>query len=238
MKPRNPFKGLTPFEWALWLFSLTAITASFFAVGNTDYASLCTSLLGVTALIFMARGDPFGMVVMICFSVIYAAVSFFAHYYGEMIIYITMQIPCCVSSLVSWLRHPSGKGSAEVKIGTFSRKHLFILLPLVPAVTCAFFFILRAFGTANLIVSTVSVATSLTALYLMILRLPAYALAFILNDIVLVTLWTTACFTSLNYLSLAICFGMFLVNDSYTFVSWVKRRKAQKNEAEQPRPTE
>ena len=241
-KPRNPFKTLTKFEWALWTCSLVAIIASFFAVGNTDYASLATSILGVTALIFMAHGDPFGMMIMICFSVIYATVSFFAHYYGEMIIYLTMQLPCCISSLVSWLRHPSDKGASEVKIGKFTKKHLYILIPLVIAVTTAFYFILWAFNTANLIPSTISVATSMIALYLMILRVPAYALAFIFNDIVLIVLWSLACVQSLDYLSLVVCFSIFLINDSYTFISWTKRKIAQRNSAPpqetQPQETE
>lgn len=230
MKLRNPFKSLTKFEWTLWIFSLVAITVSFFAAGNTNYAALATSLMGVTALIFMAHGDAFGMMIMICFSLTYAAVSFFARYYGEMIIYLTMQLPCCISSLVSWLRHPGEKGSAEVKAGRFDKRHLFILVPLVAAVTVSFFFILRAFGTANLIPSAVSVATSMVALYLMILRVPAYALAFVLNDIVLVVLWSLACAESPEYLSLAVCFSIFLLNDGYTFISWTRRRKKQRSD--------
>lgn len=232
MKIRNPFKGLTKFELALWIFSLTAITVPFFAVGNTNYATLATSLLGVTSLIFMARGDPFGMVLSIIFSIIYAIVSFFARYYGETVIYSCMQLPCAVASLISWLRHPSDESASQVKIGKFSKKHLYILIPLVAAATVAFYFILKAFNTENLIVSVISVATSLTALYLMILRLPAYALAFILNDLVLITLWTTACFSSIEYLPLAVCFSIFLINDTYTFICWLKRKKLQDKNSE------
>ena len=144
-----------------------------------------------------------------------------------MIIYLCMQLPCAVTSLISWIRHPSEKGAAEVKIGKFSLKHVYILVPLVAGVTCAFYFILRAFNTANLITSTISVATSLTALYLMILRVPAYALAFILNDIVLIVLWSMALAQQLNYLSLVVCFSIFLLNDTYTFICWTKRKKRQ-----------
>lgn len=174
MKIRNPFKNLTVFEWCLWVFSLTAIVSSFlishFIAGYDDYANLAVSLIGVTSLIFAARGDVFGMMLMIAFSLIYAFVSFMTKYYGETIIYTCMQLPCAITSLVSWFRHPSEKGTAEVKVGKFSKKHIFIMVPLVAGVTCAFYFILRAFGTANLIPGTISVATSLTALYLMILR--------------------------------------------------------------------
>ena len=227
MKIRNPFKNFTKFEWALWIFSLTAISVSFFAVRSTDYANLATSLLGVTALIFAAKGDVFGMIIMITFSLIYAFVSFTAHYYGETIIYVCMQLPSSITSLISWLKHPSDKGTAEVKIGKFDKKHLFILVPSVIAITTAFYFILDAFGTANQIVSTISVATSFTALYLMILRVPAYALAFILNDIVLIVLWSTASAGNLGYLSLVVCFSVFLINDTYTFICWTRRMRAQ-----------
>lgn len=227
MKLRNPFKNLTKFEWGLWLFSLTAILVSFFAVRNTDYANLAVSLLGVTSLIFAAKGDVFGMMLMIAFSLLYSFVSFTAHYYGELMIYTCMQLPCAITSLISWLRHPGDKGTAEVKIGKFNRKHLFILIPLAVAVTTAFFFILRAFNTANLIPSIISVFTSFVALYLMILRVPVYALAFIVNDVVLIVLWSLACAQSLNYLSLVVCFSIFLLNDSYTFISWSRRKKIQ-----------
>lgn len=231
MKIRNPFKNLTKFEWGLWIFSLTAVTVSFFAVQNTDYATLAVSLLGVTSLIFAARGDVFGMMLMIAFSLVYSFVSFAFRYYGEMIIYLCMQLPCCIASLVSWLKNPSKKGGEEVKVGKLKKLHVIILIPAAIAVTVSFFFILRAFDTANLIVSTVSVATSFVALYLMILRIPFYAVAFILNDLVLITLWSLACVTSLNYVALVVCFSIFLVNDTYTFICWTRRGKKQNAEA-------
>lgn len=61
----------------------------------------------------------------------------------------------------------------------------------------------------------------------MILRVPAYALAFILNDIVLIVLWSTASVGNLGYLSLVVCFSIFLINDTYTFICWTRRKRAQ-----------
>lgn len=227
-KLRNPFKNLTKFEWALWITSLAAIAVSFFAVGNTDYWTLVVSMLGVTALIFAAKGDAFAMIIMICFSLIYAFVSFSFKYYGETIIYTCMQIPISIVSLISWLKHPSDKGSAEVKIGKVTRIHALIIPFAAAGITAAFYFILRTFGTQNLIPSTVSVCTSFIALYLMALRVPAYAVAFMLNDVVLIVLWSMACAQSLNYVPMVVCFSIFLVNDTYTFICWMKRSKLQK----------
>ena len=60
---------------------------------------------------------------------------------------------------------------------------------LTVAVTIGSYFLLQAFGTANLLTSTVSVATSFVAVYLTWLRSPWYALGYAANDVVLVVLW-------------------------------------------------
>lgn len=231
IKLRNPFKNLTKFEWALWIFSLAAVATSFFAVQNTNYATLAVSLLGVTSLIFAAKGDAFGLILMLAFSLIYAFVSYGFGYYGEMCIYLAMQIPVCLTSLISWIKNPSKK-EGETKIGKLAPKYAAVMCVLTVAVTTAFYFILRAFNTENLIFSTISVATSFAALYLMAFRVPAYAAVFILNDVVLIVLWSLACASSLNYVPMVVCFSIFLINDIYSFYSWTKRRKAQAEAAE------
>ena len=223
MKLRNPFKGFTKFEWCLWLGSLAAITAAHFGVQSSYYLSYAASLVGVTSLIFAARGDPFAPVLFIVFSLIYALTSYLFGYYGEMIIYLAMQLPVSVASLITWLKNLNA-GGTQVKVGRLTAKKLLIILALDAAVTVPFYFLLKYLGTANLIPSTVSVATSFAALALMTLRIPQYALTFILNDIVMIVLWSMALSGDIGYISLVVCFSIFLVNDTYTFISWMKRR--------------
>ena len=82
------------------------------------------------------------------------------------------------------------------------------------------YFILKHFNTANIIPSTLSVATSFIAVYLTFRRSPYFALAYAANDVVLIVLWTLAAVEDISYLSVIICFILFLVNDLYGFVSW------------------
>lgn len=86
---------------------------------------------------------------------------------------------------------------------------------------------LKYFDTANLVVSTVSVGTSFAAVYLTARRSEYYAVGYALNDIVLVVLWTIASVGDIGYISVAMCFGAFLVNDLYGYYSWQKMRKRQ-----------
>lgn len=98
---------------------------------------------------------------------------------------------------------------------------------LTAAVTAAFYFILKALGTANLLPSTVSVTTSFLAVYLTFRRSPLYALGYAANDVVLIILWLLAARSDKGYLSVVVCFAVFLVNDIYGFLNWRRMEKKQ-----------
>ena len=219
---------LTRFEWALWLSSLALTVVSFFAFGSEDYLTLCASLIGATALIFTAKGHVLGQVLIVVFAVFYGIISFHFRYYGEMLTYLGMSAPIAVASLISWIRHPF-KESNEVEVAHVSRRQILPMLVATACVTVVFYFILGALGNANLIASTVSVATSFLAAYLTFLRSPYYALAYAANDVVLIFLWVFASFADVSYIPMVVCFVMFLVNDLYGFYNWLKMEKNQKN---------
>ena len=147
-----------------------------------------------------------------------------------MVTYLGMTMPMAAAALVAWLRNPYEGERAQVKVGKL-RKGEYWLLPLLTAlVTWGFYYILRHFRTANLLPSTVSVTTSFLAVYLTFRRSPFFALAYAANDIVLIVLWVLAALEDSGYWSVAVCFGMFLVNDLYGFFNWnrMKRRQGEK----------
>lgn len=227
MQLYNPFRFLTKFEWGLWILSLAVVTVSFFLGGEGGILSLIASLLGVTALIFVAKGDVTGQILTVVFSILYAVISWDLRYYGEMITYLCMSAPIAAFSVVSWLRHPYAKDRSEVKIERLSRREIIGTVGLTAAVTFAFYWILRALGNARLGVSTLSVTTSFLASYLLFRRSPYYALAYAGNDVVLIVLWVIAAVKDLSYLSMVACFIMFLCNDLYGFFNWLRLRKRQ-----------
>ena len=196
---KNPFKELKKFELWLWITSAVVVCVSFALSPDKDPMTLCASLIGVTALIFIAKGYVIGQAMCIGFSVLYGIISFRYSYYGEMITYLCMSTPIAVAAVISWIRHPY-KDTPEVTVSRVTKKQMTFALVLTCAVTLAFYFILRALGTANLIISTVSVATSFLAAYLTFLRSPYYGLAYGANDIVLTVLWILAAIEDISYL--------------------------------------
>lgn len=227
MKIKNPFSHLTKFELGLWLVSLAVVAASFIFSPATDYLTLAASLIGVTALILIAKGLVFGQVLCVIFAAMYGIVSFRAQYYGEMITYIGMSAPAAVAAIVAWLKNPYGEND-EVKVNRPSRRSIISAFAATVAVTVAFYFILGALGTANLWFSTLSVATSFIASALMFLRSPYYAVAYAANDVVLIVLWILASFSNISDLPMIFCFVMFLLNDLYGFISWRRMERRQK----------
>ena len=203
----------TKSELLLWGLSAAFVLVSFFLFDRSNYLSLCASLIGVTYLIFNAKGNPVGQVLVIVFSLLYGAISYSFSYYGEMITYIGMTMPMAVLALISWLKNPYGGNKSEVTVGGIGKTEIY--------------FILRAFHTANIIPSTLSVTTSFIAVYLTFRRDPFYALAYAANDIILIILWTMASLTDTKYISVVVCFLVFLVNDIYSFFSWQKMKKRQ-----------
>ncbi len=226
MKLSNPFKLLSKFEILLWLFSVVVVTLCFMLVPDRNFLNLAASLVGVTALIFVAKGAVIGQVFIVVFSIFYGIISLHFRYYGEMITYLGMSAPAAVLAVISWLKHPY-KQTSQVKVGKLNARRVLLGVILTVIVTVAFYFILEFFNTANLIFSTISVTTSFFASYLTYLRSPYYALAYALNDIVLIVLWVLASIEVIAYLPMVACFGVFLINDLYGYLSWQRMKKYQ-----------
>lgn len=214
-------------EKRLWCASVGAILLSFLLFDRSSYLTLIASLTGVTSLIFNAKGHPFGQLLMVAFSVLYGVISFTFRYYGEMITYLGMTAPMAVAAYISWKKNPFGQGKTEVKVNNLGRTEHLLMWLLTAVVTGIFYFILKAFHTANLLPSTISVTTSFLAVYLTFRRSPYYAIGYAANDIVLIVLWTMASVENRAYLSVVVCFAAFFVNDVYGFLCWRKMERRQ-----------
>jgi len=214
----------------LWSVSVLFIIISFSVFDRESYLTLTASLIGVTSLIFNAKGNPIGQALMIVFSLLYGIISFTFAYYGEMITYLGMTMPMAFFALIAWLRNPYNGNRAEVKVNSISKKEQTLMWLLTAIVTAIFFFILSSFNTANIIPSTISVTTSFLAVYLTFRRCPSFALAYAANDIVLIVLWVMASVYDSKYISVVVCFIAFFINDIYGYISWqkMKRRQASK----------
>ena len=143
---RNPFRDLTTFERGLYAVSVALVIASYLFSTPGDILNLIASLIGVTALIFVAKGYVIGQLLVVFFSAFYGVISFWFQYYGEVITYLCMTTPIAIASAVSWFRHPFQE-TREVEIHRMARRQWGVLIILAVVVTAVFYFILGALGT-------------------------------------------------------------------------------------------
>ena len=212
---------------SLWTCSAILILVSFSIFDRENYLTLCASLIGITSLIFNAKGNPLGQLLMVIFSLLYGIISYTFAYYGEMITYLGMTMPMAVFALISWLKNPYKGNKAEVKVNSLTVKENVFMWIITTVITIIFYFILEHFNTANIVPSTISVTTSFIAVYLTFRRSPYFALAYAANDIVLIILWILASILDIRYVSVVVCFIAFLFNDIYGFISWKKMKIRQ-----------
>ena len=221
------FTYFSKIEYILWSVSVFFIVLSFCVFDSENHLTLIASLIGVTSLIFNAKGNPIGQALMIAFSLLYGIISYTFAYYGEMITYLGMTMPMALFALIAWLKNPYKGNKAEVKVNSISKTEQLLMWLTSLIITVAFYFILKYFNTANIIPSTLSVTTSFLAVYLTFRRCPTFALAYAANDIVLIMLWILASFTDIRYISVVVCFVAFLFNDIYGYISWQRMKKRQ-----------
>ena len=224
----NPFSTLTKKEWLLWLCSLFIVLVSNILAANFDPLTLIAALVGVTSLVFAAKGNVWAQVLMIVFSILYGIISFRFRYWGEMITYLGMTMPMAVFALISWLKNPYNGRRSEVKVNTIGKKEIVLMCLAAVVATGVFYWILKMFHTANLLPSTLSVTTSFLAVYLTFRRSAYFALAYASIDIVLIALWVLASLADTRYLSVVVCFMAFLVNDLYGFINWRRMKERQR----------
>lgn len=220
-----PFRNFTKRDWLLWIGSLLIVGISNVLSPEFDILILVAALIGVTSLIFAAKGNVWAQILMVLFSILYGIISFRFRYWGEMVTYLGMTLPMAVWSAVVWFRYPAEGDGSEVKISMMNIRKWVMLILATIIVTVMFYYILLFFETPNIVFSTLSVTTSFMAASLTLLRSSYYALFYALNDLVLIVLWIFATLKNPVYFPVIINFVIFFINDMYGFVSWKKREK-------------
>ena len=221
----NPFINFKKRDWLLWGVSLTAVIISNVFNSNFDMITFIATVIGATALILAAKGHVLSPVLLAVFSMLYAVISFRFHYWGEMITYLGMTLPMNILAIISWVRNPS-ENEGEVQISKVSARAKVVSAVLTVLITTAFYFILSALDTPNIVFSTISVTTSFAAAAMTMLRSSYYAFWYAWNDIVLIILWIMASVEDPVYIPVVVNFTIFFINDIYGFYSWKKREKS------------
>ena len=220
------FKGWTKFEKVL-LFSSVILVGLVGIIFKAEILTTICSIVGITTALLLAKGKNLGQIFGLLIVALYSVVSFKNKYYGEVIIYLCIMLPMYIIGIISWLKHQN-KETNSVDVNTIKTKEWIIVSIASIIAFIGIYFLLKAFNTSQLFISSLSVIDSLFAIYLGIRRSKFSFYFFVVNDLILIALWGIPVISgSLILLPMVFIPIINLINDMYGIHNWKKLEKIQ-----------
>ena len=221
-------KGWTIFERLfLVLGTISAFVLTFLFKGT--WIDLGYTLLYFWTALLLAKGKYSCYIIGIISTFFYAFVSYNNSYYGEVIIAMCCTLPLMIVGLVNWLKHQDNTNTVVIK--EISKKELIIVLFSQAIMFVGYYYLLKVFNTNNLLVSTFSIVASIIATYLTARRSEYGFVGFIINDIIIITLWSIPVIGgNTNLIPVLLCPVLLLINDIYGVYNWKKIKNKQKED--------
>lgn len=226
-KIKNYFKDWTKFELTFLISGLLISVLSSIIFNGTIIDTLYTSLYLITALL-MSKGKVECYFVGFISVFFYGIISYNQAYYGELIITIFLTFPIMIIGIISWLRHQD-RDDDTVIISSLSKMEITLALLSQVILFWAYYFLLKAFNTNLLIISSISVVTSVLASYFEARRSELSLICYIANDFIIITLWLIPIISG-NTELIPVLVGpiLLLINDIYGTYNWRRIKKKQK----------
>ena len=214
-------------ELSLYLIGLALIIIMSVCFG-ASWISAITGLFGLSSVLFAAKGKVIGILFTWIMIVFYSILSYKNKYYGEVFINVFMLFPMTIVSLVAWIKN-LGKDHV-VKVNSIKKTEIIIVFSVALLAFVAFYFILKALETSQLIFSTISIVTSVLATYFQSRRSKYGFLAFLVNDAVLCVLWLFATLEDIKNIAMLTAVALYVISDIYGFIRWGILQKRQQKE--------
>lgn len=220
------FKDWTKFEKILLFTSIILITLVSIIFRSEILTTIC-SIIGIITALLLAKGKNLGQIVGLLSVILYSIVSFKSRYYGEVIIYLCVMLPMYIIGIISWLKHQN-KETNSVEVNNIKIKEWTIVSVVSIIFFIGIYFLLKAFNTSQLFISSLSVIDSLFAIYLSVRRSKYSFHFYVVNDLILIALWGIPVISGTQIL-LPMVFNPIinLINDIYGIYNWKKLEKIQ-----------
>lgn len=217
-------------KWYDYLFNFVClvILVTIGVVFKSSPLIITVNVISIIMMLFITKGSFVGTILQIFNAAFYAFISFQSAYYGEVICSVLITIPLTIFSAITWIKNRR-KGSAIIKVNKIKLKEWVIVLFSSLLTFVGVFFLLRAFNTANLVVSSVSLTLGIYANYLLMRRCEYNFVIYIINNLVCITLWMFLVVSDISYLPLVINYFMLLIYNTIGLINWLKLKKEVKN---------
>lgn len=223
----NYFKDWNLFE-KLYLFVGIVVGILTSIIFNGTIIDSLYTITYLTTAILMSKGKVESYFIGIISVFFYGIVSYNQGYYGELLITIFLTFPMMIIGIVSWLKHQD-KDEDVVIISSLPKKEIVFAFSSQLILFWVYYFLLKAFNTDLLMISSLSIVTSVLATYFEARRSELSLFCYVANDLILITLWMIPIINGVTSL-ISVLIGpmLLLVNDIYGSYNWKRLKDIQK----------
>lgn len=223
----NYFKDWNLFE-KLYLFVGIVVGILTSIIFNGTIIDSLYTITYLTTAILMSKGKVESYFIGIISVFFYGIVSYNQGYYGELLITIFLTFPIMIIGIISWLKHQD-KDEDVVIISSLSKKEIVFAFSSQLILFWVYYFLLKAFNTDLLMISSLSIVTSVLATYFEARRSELSLFCYVANDLILITLWMIPIINGVTSL-ISVLIGpmLLLVNDIYGSYNWKRLKDIQK----------
>lgn len=223
----NYFKDWNLFE-KLYLFVGIVVGILTSIIFNGTIIDSLYTITYLTTAILMSKGKVESYFIGIISVFFYGIVSYNQGYYGELLITIFLTFPMMIIGIISWLKHQD-KDEDVVIISSLSKKEIVFAFSSQLILFWVYYFLLKAFNTDLLMISSLSIVTSVLATYFEARRSELSLFCYVANDLILITLWMIPIINGdTSLISVLIGPMLLLVNDIYGSYNWKRLKDIQK----------
>lgn len=223
----NYFKDWNLFE-KLYLFVGIVVGILTSIIFNGTIIDSLYTITYLTTAILMSKGKVESYFIGIISVFFYGIVSYNQGYYSELLITIFLTFPMMIIGIISWLKHQD-KDEDVVIISSLSKKEIVFAFSSQLILFWVYYFLLKAFNTDLLMISSLSIVTSVLATYFEARRSELSLFCYVANDLILITLWMIPIINGVTSL-ISVLIGpmLLLVNDIYGSYNWKRLKDIQK----------
>ena len=198
-------------------------------VFHSGVISVFFSILNLITIFALGKGWFWGNIVGVMASSLYIVMCIFQHLYGEVIMSVLFAIPTYILCLFTWLKNLH-KSSTVVHINKkISLKEWVLACCGIAVLSFGVYFLLKAFGTAFLLVSTISTSICFLARYMQVRRSEFNFLCYIFANLIGIVLWACVATTDFSFITTVITYMIQAIMNIFGFTNWIiiKRKQQQ-----------
>ena len=233
---KDYFKGWNVFEYILLGIGLVLPLTLGLIFGSSPLEIIAATFAVCVAISF-AKGKIEGYFLLFISLALYAYIMWTYKLYGEFIIQITINLPIAIAGVCAWAknRRRDKTDGQVVVVGHVKKTELAILLVSQAAMGVGYYFLLRCFGTQQLLASTFSLVFAIIGGYLLMRRSRKNMYFSVASDLSSVCIWIMIIISGHTAgIVMLVAEIMFVIIDIHGIHEWTNLKKRQRKPRTKP----